>query len=343
MENFVNTPAAVDTTAADAAATLKNGIYLNGKKYESWVDGTLIATSYNMRTAEIAIEKHLGTYVHGRSKAAKRSESVVQVVENESKVSLVGSIKPVAATQSFHVNDRFDFLEKAITMVADGVQPSVVVTGKGGVGKSFTVRKALEEKSLDDISNLLAEDTGENTKEGCFVFIKGFSTAKNLYRSLYNNNGGVVVLDDIDSVLKDANAVNILKAVLDSYDTRIVSWGAEMRGDDDLPRSFEFTGSVIIITNLNCEEIDQAILSRSLVIDLKMTSQEIVDRMRVIANSASFLPEYSEEIKMDSIEFIEEHKHIAKDLSLRTLISVSKIRSEFPDDWHNMAKYIMCK
>ena len=333
---------ATENTQEVAQQSTKNGIYKIGSKFEGYVDGQLISAGYNQRSVEIAIEKHLGVYVHGRSKKrAQHTTSVINLSNQERSELVAGVSSNIRELPKFGVNERFDFLGKAIEMVADKVQPSVIITGKGGVGKSYSVRKALLNKNLEDYSGLIGEDI--SAADDGFVFIKGFSTAKNLYRSLYNNNGSVVVLDDIDSVLKDTNAINILKAVLDSYDQRIVSWGAEMRGDDDLPRSFEFTGSVVIITNLNCSEIEQALLSRSLVIDLQMSPEEIVERMRVIANSPEFLPEYSQQVKQDSIEFIDENKQIAKDLSLRTLVSVSKIRSEFPNDWHNMAKYIMCK
>jgi hypothetical protein len=57
-----------------------------------------------------------------------------------------------------------------------------------------------------------------------FTQIKGFSTAKNMFRTLYENNGSTIIFDDCDSILKDAIAINILKAALDSYDKRVITW-----------------------------------------------------------------------------------------------------------------------
>lgn len=312
---------------------VKNGVFQEDgkKKWIAYFNGQVVGESYIYRTAEVAYEKACGTYIDPRKKN-KVSYNKTQPSSNNA---------PQAVSTKPNVNKRFEFLEKAVRMVADGTQPSVVVSGAGGLGKTYTVRKALKECGLEDYT-LVDNDAIDPTEKG-FVFVKGFSTAKNLYRTLYNNNGSVVVLDDTDSIFKCANSVNILKACLDSYSTRTVDWGAEMKRDDDLPRSFEFTGQVVFITNINSDDLDQAIRSRSMVIDLAMTEKETVDRMLEIAVSDTFLPEFSMDIKEDAIQFIDENKYNAKELSLRTLITVCKVRSEFPDSWVDMAKYIICK
>jgi hypothetical protein len=174
------------------------------------------------------------------------------------------------------------------------------------------------------------------------VTIKGYSTAKGLYRTLFENNGATVVFDDCDSILKDPAALNLLKGALDSYGKRVISWNAESFGkDDDLPRSFEFTGRVIFISNMDQQNIDQAIRSRSMMIDLSMTDDQKIDRMEYIASSEEFMPEYSMEVKKDALELIRSMKEDAKEISLRTLISVSKIRAS-NKDWKDLAAYVLC-
>lgn len=301
----------------------KTGVFPVGKKFEAYVEGELIGSSYVQRSAEVMVEKKLGTYVDPRVRRRKDNQSC-----------------PQKNAPKFGIDERFDFLEKAVSMVADGNQASVIVSGSGGLGKTYTVRKTLESYGYKDMT---LSDDGPYDIENSFFIIKGFSTAKKFYRTLYENNGGIIVLDDTRNIFKDKNAVDILKACLDSYDKRIVSWGSETRGDDDLPSCFEFTGRIIFITNLEPHEIDQAVRSRSLMIDVTMTLQETVDRMRTIAKVKTFLPEYSSTIKEDSVNFIDRIKHQAKELSLRTLITVCKIRYEFPNEWEDMATYVVCK
>jgi hypothetical protein len=249
----------------------------------------------------------------------------------------------VVATEKsnrFDINTRFGFVEKLVTMVATGVQPSAVITGEGGLGKTYTVTKTLETNGYKDITDLAEFEVGSiiNTRK-CFTMVKGYSTAKGLYRTLFENNKSIIVFDDCDAVLKDPVALNLLKGALDSYGKRVISWNADMR-DDDLPRSFNFEGRVIFISNMDQSRIDQAIRSRSMMIDLSMTLDQKIDRMEHIALSAEFLPEYDKKTKTDALALIREIKDDCKEVSLRTLISVTKVRAS-NKDWKDLATYML--
>ena len=259
--------------------------------------------------------------------------------------SMVGDIEQaiVVATEKqnkYGINERFGFVEKLVNMIASGVQPSAVITGEGGLGKTYTVTKTLEANGYKDISDLADFQVGTiiNTRK-CFTMVKGYSTAKGLYRTLFENNKSIIVFDDCDAVLKDPVALNLLKGALDSYGKRIISWNADMR-DDDLPRSFNFEGRVIFISNMDQDRIDQAIRSRSMMIDLSMSADQKIDRMEFIANSDEFMPEFSTEHKMEALALIRELANEAKEISLRTLISVTKIRAS-NTDWKEMATYLL--
>ena len=242
--------------------------------------------------------------------------------------------------ERFDINTRFSFVEKLVSMVATRVQASAVITGEGGLGKTFTVRKTLEALGLEDQTALLEEAEEGDLIENAYITIKGYSTAKGLYRTLYENNGKVIVFDDCDSILKDAVALNILKGALDSYDRRYISWNSEMKESDDLPRSFEFTGQIIFISNMDSDSIDQAVRSRSMMIDLSMTEDQKIDRMEHIALAGDFLPDYDAEIKTDALNLLREIKDDCKEISLRTLIAVAKIRAS-NDDWKDLATYML--
>jgi replication-associated recombination protein RarA len=86
--------------------------------------------------------------------------------------------------------------------------------------------------------------------------------------------------------------------------------------------------------------IDQAIRSRSMMIDLSMNSEQKLERMAHIAESDEFLPEYDATIKSDALALITEIKDDVKEISLRTLIAVSKIRSA-NKDWKDLATYML--
>lgn len=244
-----------------------------------------------------------------------------------------------AVESRFSINERFGFVSDMVSMLAKGEQASVVVSGPGGLGKSHTVTAALAKCGLQDISTVEDMAIGYRIRtERSFRVIKGYSTPKGLYRTLYENKDGVIVFDDCDSVLKDPVSLNLLKAALDSYDRRIISWRADIK-DEDLPTTFEFKGRVVFISNLPSDALDQAIISRSLAVDLTMTPEQKIDRMRYLLDQPGFMPEYSKQYKQDALDLIGGLVDKVKELSLRTLIQVTKIRKSAGPRWKDLAEY----
>lgn len=247
----------------------------------------------------------------------------------------------------FGINERFDFLTDFVNMVADRTSPSLVVTGEGGLGKTHTVNAALKNSGMRELSQVL-EIVGDGDsiplreQRKMYTIVKGYSTAKGLYRTLYENRNRVVVFDDCDSILRDPVALNILKGALDSYDIRIISWNSEGFGskDDDLPRSFKFDGGVIFISNMSINKIDQAVRSRSICVDLSMNTAQKIERMGAIIEGEDFMPDFDLKVKKDALAFIDSMRDNVVNLSLRTLISVVKVASR-GGDWKRRAEYLM--
>lgn len=275
------------------------------------------------------------------TRPSKNKEWVEREVKKLDKKLVSAKISSPAADSPFTINERFEFVTDLVTMVANRVTPSAVITGEGGLGKTFTVRKALDTAGLTDTSNLDEIDEGEIVRSReMYTVVKGYSTAKGLFRTLYENRKSVIVFDDCDSILKDPVALCLLKAALDSYDTRRITYNADIR-DEDLPRSFLFEGAVIFISNMSKERLDQAIRSRSMNVDLSMTSDQKCSRMRDLVSMPDFMPEYSTDHKVAAIDLIEKYKDEAKELSLRTLIKITKIRSGGSAKWEKLAQYVM--
>lgn len=221
------------------------------------------------------------------------------------------------------ISQRFNILNNLATMVIDGITPSLIVTGEGGLGKTHAVNEAIAKAGMFGFE---------------FVFFKGYSTARGLYNTLYDNNGKLIIFDDCDSVLEDKVAINILKSALDSYDKRTITWMAKMNKSDDYPQQFDFTGRIIFISNKKKESIDTAILSRSLTVDLTMTGDEKISRMAQILGN--ILPDVTLDIKVDALNFLAENKE-HKNVNMRTLIMISKMRQCNPDGWKQMAEYML--
>jgi len=222
---------------------------------------------------------------------------------------------------NFTINERFEFLEDLTSMVITGVTPSLVVLGPGGNGKTNSVRKTIKDNELSD---------------GDFIFFKGYSTARGLYNTLYDNNGKLIIFDDCDSVLEDKVSKNILKSALDSYEDRTISWMSKLSKGDEYPTQFDFTGRIIFISNKSKDSIDGAIKSRSLMVDLTMTPEEKIERLAFIL--PNILPEYDMLIKKEVLNFLDIVKYDV-DINLRTFIMVTKMCNSFPKNWRNLATY----
>lgn len=285
--------------------------------------------------------KYVG-YIGGREIVKSTSE---YYVKRRLALAASGEVESPAATvtaaaqlDDTPINKRFEFVERLVTMVAKGLTPSAIISGEGGLGKTFTVVKALEAAGLRDVTTL---EVGETLPAGkSYRLVKGFSTAKGMYRTLYENAEGIVVFDDCDSVLGDANALNILKGALDSFSRRVISWNTS-RDDDEIPRWFEFKGSIIFITNKSIDSIEQALRSRSMCVDLSMTSDQKLQRMAAIITGPEFMPTIDAKYKSMAINLIESVKHQANDLTLRSLIKTIKIAASGSEDWDELAKYML--
>jgi hypothetical protein len=282
-----------------------SGIFMIGDKFAANVNGKTVK-----RANRRALERML-----------KASDPIVAPIESK-----------------FSINQRFGFVRDMVQMLAKGDQASVVVSGPGGLGKSHTVSAALTEAGFTDLSVLDELADGASVPDKSFRVVKGYSTPKGLYRVLFENRNSVVIFDDCDSVLKDPVSLNLLKAALDSYSRRIISWRSDTR-DEELPNVFEFKGRVVFISNLASSSLDQAIISRSLAVDLSMTAKQKVERMRFLLNEKDFMPEYEKQFKVDAMDLITELCDEVKELSLRTLIQVTKIRKSSGANWKDLAEY----
>lgn len=247
------------------------------------------------------------------------------------------SVEQESKAKQFPINDRFDYIGQIIQMIAKKQIPSMIITGPGGLGKTHAVMAGLKKAGLKDVSEL---ELGTSIAGmSSFRIIKGFSTAKGLYRVLFENQNNVVVFDDCDSVLHDSDALNLLKGALDSYDRRLITWNTSI--DSELPRSFVFRGAVIFVSNMSQAKIGQALRTRSICIDLEMTEQQKIERMEAILETGEFLPSMPVQFKREALELLRKNAKECTDLSLRSLITVSKIRASGQPGWEKLAEYVL--
>lgn len=283
------------------------------------IDGKLVAK--NVATGSIAPE-NLIRYIQIRN-AEKNSELLV--VNGNGRVSRMHntnykSNEPQKLSFMSVVEKRdpkvmFNNLERLTKMVGRGIQPSLVITGGAGLGKTYLVKKTLTDMGLEEAKQ--------------FVHFKGRATAAGLFVTLYENSDKIIVLDDCDSVFKDMDAVNMLKAALDSYDTRKLSYiSTKPLKDaygDPVPRHFEFTGKIIFISNISQSKLDEAIKSRSFVSDISMNTKQMFQRIDDLKNQIE--TKIPNEVKDKALEIMKglEKKYDGVEINLRSFIKACRI------------------
>ena len=218
--------------------------------------------------------------------------------------------------------DMFQNLERLTKMVGRGIQPSLVITGMAGVGKTHLVKETLKQMGLKESYD--------------FEHFKGKATAAGLYMTLYANSDKIVVLDDCDSVFKDDDAVNILKAALDSYDTRQISYISTKPLKDEfgepIPSRFEFTGKIIFISNISQTKLDEAIRSRSFVADISMNTEQMFQRMeQLMPTMETSIPLAAKQQALSIMQELDA-KYGGVDINLRSFIKAARICAMGFDD-----------
>lgn len=219
----------------------------------------------------------------------------------------------------------FRQLNTYVLMVARGLSNALLITGQGGIGKSYNVNKIL---------------SAYGTKNKDYVIMKGKSSTSAMYKFLYDNYDKIVVFDDCDSVLQDADGLNILKGVLDSGRVKEVSWntsGSQMvntfgcetheeieerlqqwsethKGREGIPTYFQFQGACIFISNLFKEDMEkspamQPLLTRCTAVDIKLMAEDIIFKIESILPHIKIYDNHgkditNEELKQEVFEFM---------------------------------------
>lgn len=242
------------------------------------------------------------------------------------------------------IADRFEILDVLAEACVVGNSRALIVSGAPGVGKSYGVEKYLASH----------DPSGES-----YEIIRGYTRptglVKLLYRYRHQNN--IIVFDDADSVFQDDIGINLLKAVSDTTERRIVSYLSEGTLIDEetaerVPRSFEFEGSVIFLTNIDFEALVeknhklsphlQALMSRSHYLDLSMRSRrDYLARIRQVIRQG-MLSDMAPEARADVISFIETNYEKMRELSLRACIKLASLRKS-TDKWEKIASITMLK
>ena len=201
--------------------------------------------------------------------------------------------------------EQFNMLEKFVGLIHRGLAiKSLIVNGAPGIGKSKTV--------LDTLDKL-----NKKNKKDVRVYSGGVKGAYELAKILYQNRKDkIIVFDDFDSAFRTKNQVNLLKTALqDDAESKFISYvdTTKKSKKDKIPECFEFNSRIIFIVNKL--RIDSAIKSRSKIINIELSKDEILERIKQVLSG--FIPKAPMDLKMEVYEFLKKNLNHAKTMDFR--------------------------
>lgn len=277
-------------------------------------------------------------------KGDKRAEDMLKTMGNAIE-------KPDYKKEAEHPDSLFGRMANLVRVICRGTRNALVIYGGPGIGKTWVVTNTIKEEGL--------------SKGKDWYVVKGKITTTTLYQTLFmHRKGGLLVFDDTDSLWSDKDAANILKAALDSYEERTISWMSnrtinvskmseedreelndtiddrmenDPEGNTKLPSEFNYDGRIIFISNLTKDKFDEAVLNRSAKIDMTLTEDQIFIRMRSILQH---LGEKSVpyDIKEEILDYIQRESKSGKmdGVSMRTYVAAEDLYRSGIEDWKDM-------
>ena len=247
------------------------------------------------------------------------------------------------------LKETFEILAEMTAAVATSVVKGLVISGPAGIGKSHTVSTTLEAEL-----GVPARLAGVEPR---YEMISGHISPIMLYTTLYKyaDENCVLVLDDCD-VLEDLEAVNILKAALDTKRVRRIHWGtaSHVLEKEGVPTSFEFRGGVIFLTNAKLQNIKtgklaphcEAIVSRVHYLDLQInTMRERMIHIRNTVLNSDMLDhyEFSKSAKKTLMDWLVSNVDKIAQVDLRTVIKCADLAKAMPNNWQSRAAKTLFK
>ncbi len=220
--------------------------------------------------------------------------------------------------EPFEVDNYREIREQCSRWIS-GKTKSLLIFGDAANGKS----------SRFEYDKLPSED---------FTTIKGQLTAAKLYRKLYNDRGGLFILDDCRKILKDDACVTLLMQLCEKETVKTIHWETERNKDVEdedeeeilkgLPSSFETTSRVCIILNdVNLESAQlEPILTRVLIVHFCPPVHAIHEYV------GSWFPQKGAAAK-DIYNFTGKHLDIIPQYVIRQIMTALELYDAKESDW----------
>lgn len=223
---------------------------------------------------------------------------------------------------------KLQVIRDRVRSVAERYQTAAYLTGRPGTSKTFTVKEELERLGVPH------------------VIRNARMTPMGLFDLLHDHPDHVVVIDDIASLFKEKQALQILMAALDGDPAkpRKVTYKSK---DKDL--EFEFSGGIIAISNISLasDPLANAVSSRVVLLEHDPSDEELAAFARKLAANGD--DELTVEQCQEVVQFVvEESRNCSRRFDLRHVTKAYCDRKQWEDGqavtpWRELVRTSMKK
>ncbi|WCZ66190.1 hypothetical protein [Yersinia phage MHG19] len=257
----------------------------------------------------------------------------------------VAVITETSEEMKLRIKKRFNVMDLMSNGIVSGNLRSLIISGAAGIGKTYSLHQKLT--GAADANKI--EYSSINGK------VSGIGLYTKLYEARFSNC--VMLIDDVD-VFSDMDILNILKAALDTGETRKICWSTASSYLDDMniPREFEYEGTCVFITNVDVDrELEKssklaphiaALVSRSVYLDLGVhTNEEIMVRVEDVIMTTSMLQKrgLKNSDVVEVLEWMKAHAQRLRNVSLRTALYLADFVMTDRHNWKDIAEVTMLK
>ena len=211
----------------------------------------------------------------------KQIEAQTQSVEKENLLKIEEEVNAdtktaldlIKAQNSDYILPQLESLSEGVKMLSRGHFAGLFCVSAGGFGKSFAVVKALADENQE------------------YELINTHVSPIAFYEFLYKHNGKIILIEDSEHILENEVIVSILRSALwsalvdkNGEMIRTITLHTAWKEADHLPKSFVFTGKIILLANkLPKEERMEALISRVLMYNLNFSVLDVKKMLLAIA------------------------------------------------------------
>ena len=253
------------------------------------------AAAFGQAVEDAGLEDDWNEFYATLEKGKKETNSVQNSVKNTQK-----KMDETVYSDPKYV---FEDIKTLTKFVAQGGSKSLIVCGMGGIGKTYEVTSTLRK---------IYGEPGDK-----YTYHSGAKISpRSFYSAVFRERDMLQVWDEADSILKQDDTIMMLKPALDTsgkpameYVTNTLPMTgkneAEIRdycaqcdtadtlvytnnpnklkdGEMVFPSKFYFDGQMIFISNMRATEIEDAIKSRSIFLDVYLSATDVMNRMKTI-------------------------------------------------------------